>query len=258
MTNSGPATEYFQRLMKIARKNRVRVFFIPGDGSLQWDGLYLVDREFGAGIAIRMGLESGWRDWVLGHELGHHFGHMQGMLISPFYAHTVDVTARERWSKSTKLQPDEEAANRWALNALVDRDEWERAEQHSPCSLTAVTSRLGLPLAAAVAWERQEREFMGAEDIEVRLSPEVRAILERPINGEGGHQSFFRGLNQSCKGSKLNVSYRQFSFARERAATVQGGWLTRYDAVLQTISPHVSGLGGVRKAFRLRVLKSKN
>jgi len=177
MTNSGPSTEYFQRLLTIAWENRVRVFFIPGDDRIEWDGLYLVDRDLGAGIAIRVGLEPAWRDWVLAHELGHHFGQLRGMLFSPFYAHTVDTKANERWSKSTRLDPDEEAANRWALNVLVDRDEWESAEQHAPCSLTTVTSRLGLPLAAAVTWERQERELISAQDVELRLSPEVRAIL---------------------------------------------------------------------------------
>ncbi len=256
MTNSGPPTEYFQRLMKIARENRVRVFFIPGDEKLNWDGLYLVDRELGAGIAIREGLEPAWRDWVLGHELGHHFGQLRGMLFSPFYAHTVDTNANDRWSMSRRLDPDEEAANNWALNTLVNRDEWETAEQHSPCRLTTVVSRLGLPLAVAVTWERQERERMVAEPLEVQLSPEARVLLERPINGQGGHQAYFRRLNQSQRGSKLNLSYRDFSFARERAATVQGGWLARYQAVLQTTEPYVSGLGGVRKAFKLRVQKS--
>jgi hypothetical protein len=256
MTNSGPPTEYFQRLMKIARENRVRVFFIPDDGNLTWDGLYLIDRALGAGIAIREGLAPDWRDWVLGHELGHHFGQLRGMLFSPFYAHTVDANANERWGSSKRLDPDEEAANNWALNALLARNEWETAEQHSPCRLSTVVSRLGLPLAVAVAWERQERELVLAEDLEVPLSSDLRAILERPISGQGGHQAFFRKLNRTRKGSKLNLSYRQFSFARERATTVKGGWLARYEAVLQATEPHVSGLGGVRKAFKFRVQNS--
>lgn len=43
MRNSGPPTEYLQRLLRIARENRVRVYFIEGVTSLDWDGLYLVD-----------------------------------------------------------------------------------------------------------------------------------------------------------------------------------------------------------------------
>ncbi len=76
------------------------------------------------------------------------------MLFSPFYAHTVNTSSQEKWSKSTRLDRDEQAANAWALNALVNRDEWEMAEHHAPCDLKIVTSRLGLPLAAAVAWAR--------------------------------------------------------------------------------------------------------
>jgi hypothetical protein len=256
MRNSGPPTEYLQRLLRIARDSRVRVYFIEDDTSLDWDGLYLVDRELGSGIAIREGLEPDWRDWVLGHELGHHFGQLRGMLFSPFYAHTVDTAAKERWTGSSRLDPDEEAANRWAINALVSRDEWEGAEQYAPCHLRTVTSRLGLPLAAAIAWERQERECVIAHDVEVQLSAEARAVLDRPISGKGGHQSFFRTLDEGRNGARLTVNYRQFSFARERAATVRGGWLARYHTLLESVRPHVSGHGGVRKLFKLRTLKS--
>jgi hypothetical protein len=41
MTNSGRSTEYLQRLLKIARDNRVRIYFIPGVASLDWDGLFV-------------------------------------------------------------------------------------------------------------------------------------------------------------------------------------------------------------------------
>jgi hypothetical protein len=217
MRNSGPPTEYLQRLLKIARENRVCVHFISGDASLDWDGLYLVDRELGAGIAIRQGLEAGWRDWVLAHELGHHFGQLRGMLFSPFFAHTVNAASKERWSRSTRLDTDEEDANGWAIDALVSRDEWEEAEQHAAIDLRIVTSRLGLPLAAAVAWERQERKRTTGQDVEVTLNCEARALLELPVSGQGGHQSFFRRLEHTRRGSTLTLNYSQFSFARERA-----------------------------------------
>lgn len=190
---------------------------------------------------------------MLGHELGHHFGQLHGMLFSPFYAHTVNATSQERWSKSTKLDPDEEEANAWAVDTLVSRDEWERAEQHAPCDLRTVTSHLGLPLAAAVAWERRDRKLTAAHNIEVHMPAAARALLERPVSGQGGHQSFFRRLAQGRKSSRLTLSYQQFSFARERAANIKGGWLARYQAVLQSVEPHVSGHGGVRKLFRLRI-----
>lgn len=256
MRDSGPTTEYLQRLLKIARENRVCVHFIPGDRSLDWDGLYLVDRELGAGIAIRKGLEPGWRDWVLAHELGHHFGQLRGMLFSPFFAHTVNAASKERWSRSTRLDPDEEDANAWAIDALVNRNEWEEAEHHAPIDLRTVTSRLGLPHAAAVAWERQERKRISGQDVEVTLNSDARAVLELPINGQGGHQSFFRRLERTRRGSRLTLNYHQFSFARERAACVEGGWLKRYRAVLQSVEPHLAGHGGVRKLFNLRLSRS--
>ena len=112
------------------------------------------------------------------------------------------------------LDPDEEDANAWAIDALVSRDEWEEAEQHAPIDLRTVTSRLGLPLAAAVAWERQERERVSGKDVEVTLDCDARAVLEFPISGKGGHQSFFRRLERTRRGSTLTLNYSSFSFAR--------------------------------------------
>ena len=193
MRSSRNATEYLHRLTRIARQNRVQVHFLPGNQfpGLDWDGLYLVDREMGAGIAIRDDLDSPWRDWVLAHELGHHFGKLDGTLFSPFYAYKVDAASQARWGQPKRLDPDEENANAWAINILVSREEWEAAECHSPCDLQVITARLGLPFAAAVAWERQERKRVQTAKVPVPLSPEARAILDRPLNGQGGHQAFF-------------------------------------------------------------------
>ena len=259
MRSSRTATEYLHRLMRIARQNRVQVHFLSGDRfpDLNWDGLYLVDREMGAGIAIRDDLDSLWRDWVLAHELGHHFGKLNGMLFSPFYAYKVDAASRARWGQPKRLDPDEENANAWAVSNLVSREEWEAAECHSPCDLRVVTARLGLPFAAAVAWERQEREREAAE-VSVPLSHEARAILDRPLNGQGGHQSFFRRLNLGRKGARLVISYRDFSFARERAAVVKGGWLARYQVVLHAVTPLIQRAGSVRELFSIRCDSTKS
>jgi hypothetical protein len=114
------------------------------------------------------------------------------------------------------------------------------------------SSRLGLPFPAAVAWERQERMRVQAAKVSVRLSHEARQILGRPLKGQGGHQSFFRRLERRRKGANFLVSYRDFSYARERAAVVQGGWLTRYEVLLRAIMPSIETAGSVRKLFEIR------
>jgi hypothetical protein len=202
-------------------------------------------------------LEPTWRDWILAHELGHHFGKLNGRLFSPFYAHKVDAASRARWGQPKRLDPDEENANAWAIDTLVSREEWEVAECQSPCDLRAVTSRLGLPFAAAVAWERQERKRVKAAEVAVRLPIEARTILDRPLSGQGGHQSFFGRLERGRKGAVLRLSYRDFSYARERAAVVQGGWLTRYKVVLDAVSPLVHSAGSVRELFDIRCVTAQ-
>jgi hypothetical protein len=206
----------------------------------------------GAGIAVRDDLDPTWRDWILAHELGHHFGKLNGRLFSPFYAHKVDAASKARWGQPKRLDPDEENANAWAIDTLVSRAEWEAAEFQSPCDLRAVTARLGLPFAAAVAWERQERRRVQADEVSVRLSSEATTILDRPLSGEGGHQSFFGRLGRGRKGALLFLNYRDFSYARERAAIVQGGWLTRYQVVLHAVTPLIHAAGGVRELFNIR------
>jgi hypothetical protein len=120
MTNSDIHTDYFARLKRIAEQSRVKVKFMSGDAfpGIDWDGLYLVTRELGAGIAIRTELDDDWRDWVFAHELGHHFGQLNGTLFSPFPAHKVDSSIRARWNKAKRLDPDEEYANEWAVKTL--------------------------------------------------------------------------------------------------------------------------------------------
>ena len=51
--------DHLDRLMEITRTNRVGVHFLPADRfpGIDWDGLYLVTREFGAVIAIRSDME---------------------------------------------------------------------------------------------------------------------------------------------------------------------------------------------------------
>jgi hypothetical protein len=250
--SSDYATEYLHRLLGIARRNRVQVHFVPATPGLDWDGLYIVDPEMGAGIAVRDNLDAAWRDWVLAHELGHHFAKLTGRLFSPFYAHKVDAASRARWGKPKRLDPDEENANAWAIDALVCREEWEASERLSPSDLPALISRLGLPFAAAIAWQRAERKRVQSTEVRVPLSAEAQLILDRPLTGRGGHQSFFGRLARRRKDASVVLSYSDFSFARERVPVVDGGWRARYQVVLQALAPLIDDAGGVSQLFHLR------
>jgi hypothetical protein len=247
-------TRYYARLMSIARDSGVSVHYLDAAAfpGIDWDGLYLVTPDFGAGIALRGDLSPEWRDWVLAHELGHHFGHLNALLFSPFGAHVVDSIARARWAQSKRLDPDEEIANKWAVTTLVSDGDWDMAERIAPCDLHRVVNHLGLPLPAAIAWEREHRHNLHGETINVPLCQAANEILARPLTGQGGHQSFFRRLNRQRKGTTQIVSYREFSYARERAAQVQGGWFSRYQALLDAIAPMLESTGTSRQLFRLR------
>lgn len=250
-SNENP-TDYFDRLMRIAKQNRVKVKFLPPElfPGLDWDGLYLVTRELGAGIAIRNDLGSDWRDWVLGHELGHHFGQLNGTLFSPFRAHKVDSSTRTRWNAARRLDPDEENANQWAVTTLVSESSWDAAERVTPIDLRQIVARLGLPFPAAVAWERRRRRYVQSEAITIPLTSDAKEILARPITGQGGHQSFFSRLKP--KDGTLAITFGDFSFARERAAIARGGWLTRYQAVLKAVAPMAEAAGTTQELFKFR------
>jgi len=245
-------TDYFDHLMRIAAQSRVKVKFLPPSlfPGLDWDGLYLVTRELGAGIAIRSDLTSDWRDWVLAHELGHHFGQLNGTLFSPFRAHKVDSSTRTRWNAARRLDPDEENANQWAISTLLNESSWNAAESLTPIDLRQIVARLGLPFPAAVAWERRRRRSVKSEPITIPLPSNTKDILERPITGHGGHQSFFSRLRP--KDGALTITFGDFSFARERAAIAQGGWLTRYRAILDAVAPMAEAAGTAQELFKFR------
>ncbi|WP_367870482.1 ImmA/IrrE family metallo-endopeptidase [Luteolibacter sp. Populi] len=247
-------TTHLQNLMEIARLNRVQVHFLDASSfpDLDWDGLYVVDSQMGAGIAVRDDLSPEWRDWILAHELGHHFSNLNGMLFSPFRAHKVDKESRKRWGQWRKLDPDEEKANRWAVNALVEPGAWLSAENRYPCDLNKLLLELGLPLPAAIAWERQRRSSARtATEISVQLSPDEWKVLERSITGNGGHQAFFRRLHERRRGTSIVINFCDFSYARERVNRVSGGWLSRYQSLMRVIGPLIQEAGGVGKLFGL-------
>jgi hypothetical protein len=245
-------TKHFNRLLTIAHANHVQVHILPRQ-ELDWDGLYLFTPQLGAGIALREDLESSWRDWILGHELGHHFGKLPGKLFSPF--HSVDSRSRQRWGEWRRLDPAEERANKWAVDTLISAEEWEAAECSSPCDLRQTVARLGLPFPAAVAWERQQRSRTDhGEPVAVPVSTEGWRTLERRLTGQGGHQAFFRRLADGRKESRMTLTFHDFSYARERVLRVKGGWLVRYRTVLDSVAPLIEKAGSVRSLFRVNAL----
>ena len=174
-TPNRPRTKNFERLLEIARRSGVQVHFISAEpfGDLGWYGLYLASPQLGAGIALRDDLSSEDRDWILAHELGHHFSRLNLRLFSPFCAHMVDAATRQRWGELRSLHPDEERANNWAIKTLVDSQEWEDAERESPCDLPTVVKKLGLPVAAGVACGRRLRSLIKSEQtIAVKFTTE--------------------------------------------------------------------------------------
>ena len=76
---------YLERLRGIATNAGVRVEFLEVylEGGEEWDGLYIMCKELGPGIAINRRLSPKWQVWVLAHELGHHFDQQQSELFSP-------------------------------------------------------------------------------------------------------------------------------------------------------------------------------
>lgn len=233
----------------------MQIHFLPAEqfSGLSWDGLYLVAPEMGAGIAIRDDLEKEWRDWILAHELGHHFSHLNGTLFSPFAAHRVDAESRARWNKGKLLHPDEVRANAWAANALIHPQAWIDAESSDPFSLLKIVQKLGLPIPAAISWERLHRATInGAKTATVRVKAEDLEIITKAVEGTGGHQSLFRRLQANVRDRRIQLTYRDFSLARERVVTVQGGWLARYQALIRSVTPHVESAGGVRPFFKLQ------
>ena len=84
----------------------------------------------------------------------------------------------------------------------------------------------------------------------VNLSQDAQDVLARAINGQGGHQSFFSRLRPS--GDRLVLHYDDFSYARERAAVVQGGWLARYTVILNATAPLLEAAGTTKTLFNLK------
>ena len=255
MVNRVRSKEHVRALLRIARTNSICVHAVP-PLSLQWEGLYLFDKNVGAGIAVREDLSPERLAWVLAHELGHHFNGLNQFLLSPFEQDPAMLravgTPEQQPGLPRRNDPDEEWANQWAARTLIDPAEWCTRENESPLDLGAIAGSLGLPLDAALAWERGRRALKSASNT-APVALKTRQVLEliAPPMGEGGHQSFFRRLQQNRRGNTVLLSFRDFSYARERVLTVRGGWLPRYAALLGASRQAITRAGGVASLFQL-------
>lgn len=253
-----PSRGYFQRLLEHADKRGIQLEFLPEaeslDHRIDWDGLYLYDDEYGAGIAINERLSNDWLIWVLGHEVGHDHHLKQGTLFSPFEGavrcHKTDPRSRKRWGQWKRLSLDEELANEWAAEFLIDRAGWAELERAYPCELDLILKELALPRPAAISWERLRRKRQPKDPSRlVRLAESQVDVLCRPIVNQGGHQSCLRRVVESRSGSRVRVTYRDFSYARTRILTVGGGYYARYRVLLDAMRPAIVEAGGVDQFF---------
>jgi Zn-dependent peptidase ImmA (M78 family) len=183
----------------------------------EWQGLYIRSQELGAGICIREGLTESMEIWVISHELGHHRTTDQMQIFSPFeYGRSINK----------RSNPEEEAANRYALNFLTEPSDWAEAETKFPCSLKQITEYLELPLQAGVFWGREERKKVTAEKkCRFELSGSTwDNITERSIMGSGGAQHTLRKLIKFRINNSTEISRTDYLMIQERAVIMRGGW----------------------------------
>jgi hypothetical protein len=256
MVNEVRAKKLWRMLLRTARENGVRVFLIPGAG-LQWKGLYVFFRTMGEAIAIREDLPLAERVWILAHELGHRFAGLNHLLFSPFEERPAALvkavgTSLQLERERRRRDPDEEWADQWAASAVIEPEDWDWAERGNPLDLFAMAGSLGLPVDAAIAWERRRRNAPhSARPVPVAMEANEIAVLLAPMSGEGGHQALLDRIGSSRMGRHVRVSFRDFSLARERLLTVRGGWRPRYEAVLKATVRQARPAGGVKKFFGL-------
>ncbi len=206
-----------EKILQSIEKEEIVLHYSNSVLNKEWQGLYIRTKELGAGICIRQGLPEAMEIWVISHELGHHFTTTQSQLFSPFeYGQLIN-----KWSN-----PEEQAANRYALNFLTDSNDWKEAEAKYPCSLNLITDYLELPLQAGVFWGREERKKATAEK-KGRFQLSVSTwenITERAIQGSGGAQHTLRKLIKYRINNSTEITRVDYLLIQERAVVMRGGW----------------------------------
>lgn len=249
--NDAKAEDHFQRLLGIARKARVQVYVQP-PRHVEWNGLYVYDRDLGPGIAINEALSPRHRAWVLAHELGHHFSRLNPWLFSPFgdqhlaAERAVPLTEPRR----RKVDQDEERANEWAAKALITNQSWLASEEKHPVDLEALANDLAVPVIAVATWERMRRTVAPkSAPVRIRPSRHLLARLKAATTGSGGHQSLFRRVVRGSSNGEVSLTFSDFSLARVRRIGIDGGWREPYEILMSSALPLVVRAGSVKALF---------
>ncbi len=212
-----------------------------------WDGLWIRHPQLGPAIALSAALDMVSACWVLAHELGHQFTSSRA---GDAAAHLTTQDSQKRWGQGRVHQPDEAAANLWAAQELITADEWADLEEAHPESLDEISKALQLPTAAALWRARAEQDGKNSlPPVKVRLDRKALELLTKPINGQGGHQSFLRHLQRCLSGSTLYLSRKDFNRIREYLLRTGGGFRSRYQAIMDCTLRGVAKSGSLRRFF---------
>lgn len=249
------ATRTRQRLdvlMTLARAKSIQVHevdaaAIPGLG-VGWKGLYLLTKELGPGIALRKGLSPEDKVWTLAHEIAHDRAPVTLSLLSPFESSGLAAALLADTNCARRRDPAESLADEDAANMLIEPGEWKAAERKHPVDLRRIAKHLHLPLAAALAWDRRRRKLHRSVTIEIPIGASIRERLSNATEGNGGHQSLFRRV---VRPRRLLLNLSDFSLARERVLSVKGGWLSKYETILEVALPVIKKAGGIANLFVL-------
>ena len=212
-----------------------------------WDGLWLRQPQSGSAIALSAGLDLIGACWVLAHELGHHFTYARAEGAA---AHLTTAENQKRWGQGRVHQPEEEAANLWAALELISDKEWAELEETHPESLDEISKALDLPAAAAL-WRARAAQDKNATQapVKLRLDRKAQQLLSKPVNGQGGHQSFLRHLQRSLSGNTLYLTRKDFNRIREYLMRTGGGYRSRYQAIMDCALRGIEKSGGLRRFF---------
>lgn len=244
------AAAHFDRLRRIAEDKRVQLYLLAGKG-IDWKGLYVYDDNLGPGIALNKELTIDWLAWILAHELGHHVEKRNRQLFSPFSsAIAAALPHTNGFPRRRKRDDSEHWVDQWAARTLIDEQEFIALENESPLDLPRIAGRLGLPTEAVLAWDAGRRDLASeSKSIRVPAAREVIKALWEKSRGSGGHQSLLRRVVPTRTVRQLHLSFRDFSFARERLLTVRGGWREPYSQIVTLAAPAIRQAGGVTRCF---------
>jgi hypothetical protein len=166
--------------------------------------------------------------------------------------------ADRRWGSGHTRQPEEETQNMWGAQELVPLDEWLAAEAANPTDLKRIAEQLDLPVTVALWRARAEQENTSVHLVgSVLLNAAALELLQKPVNGKGGHQSFVRSLQREIEGSRLNLCRKDFNRIREYLVSIGGGFRKIYESIMECAEISISKSGSIHKFFK-EVAQPKN